>query len=213
MDAIEQLKELRDRAREKLEEAMKAGQMDVVIKFARIIKEADDALQGNRRMVERISAQMEFAPDALPAVGSSPVRSTANLPSRKARGKASRDEYLRGLLSKGIHLSRLKGRAFRTSSGKQVGIAYASEIQADKWWMGLPDDHYDVVVFLCETNSGETLDFVLPPDFVNHVWGHLTLSNSQREWHVGRNGPNYELEPKRRLGQLNAFLSQTDSLR
>ena len=80
--------------------------------------------------------------------------------------------------------------------------------------MGLPDAHYDVVIFLCETSSGETLDFVLPPDFVNHVWNRLSLSNKQqREWHIERNGPNYELEPKKGLGQINAYLSRLDPLR
>lgn len=217
MGAIEQIARLRQKAHEKMEAAMKAGQMDGVIKFARIIKEADDALQNSRLVVERISAQLDSHPN-LPSPVERPHSSerspsSADLPSRKARGKASRDRYLRGLLSNGIQLTRLKGRAFRTSSGKQVGIAYASELQANKWWMGLPNEHYDVVILLCETSSGETLDFVLPPDFVSQVWGRLTISNKQKEWHVERSGPNYELEPTRGLGQITAYLSRVDPLR
>jgi len=45
MNAIEQLKGLREKVRQEMEAAMNAGRMDGVIKFARIIKEADDALQ------------------------------------------------------------------------------------------------------------------------------------------------------------------------
>jgi hypothetical protein len=217
MDALEQLKRLRQKASEEMKAAMKAGQMDGVIKFARIIKEADDAFQNSRLVVERISAQLEPNRDVLASVEGArpfePSPATADLPSGKARGKACRDEYLRGLISKGIHLTRLKGRAFRTSSGKQVGIAYASERQANKWWMGLPDRHYDVVILLCEASSGETLDFVLPPDFINRVWDRLSLSNKQKEWHVQRSGPNYELEPTKGLGQISAYLSRIEPLR
>ena len=218
MDVIEQLKGLREKARQDMETAMRAGQMDGVIKFARIIKEVDDSLRASSLTVERISAQLESDDDA-PALTEAPhlqrPSSRAELPSRKARGKACRVEYLRRLHSKGINLSRLKGRTFQTSSGKRVAIAYASETLPNTWWMGLPDEQYDVVILLCATTSGETLDFVLPPNFLNRVWGQLTLaSNKQhREWHVVRSGPNYELDPKRRLGQITPYLSRLDPLR
>lgn len=213
MDTLEKLLVLREKARQEMEAAMKTGDMNAVIKYARMIKEADTGLQATSLAVERISTQLESNSELSTSTEGDRPSSLADLPSRKARGKASRDEYLRGLLTKGIHLSRLKGRTFQTSSGKRVGIAYASEVNANKWWMGLPDGQYDVVVLLCETGSGETLDFVLPPDFVNRVWRRLTLSNEQREWHVVKDGPNYELDPKRKLGQITAYLSRIEPLR
>jgi len=212
----ERLIELRERAREKMEAAMKAGQMDEVIKYARIIKEADDAAQVGKLAVDRISAQLmpnqERPNHEVDSYLERPITSPDQL-SRKARGKAARDRYLRELNAKGVHLTRLKGRTFQTSSGRRVGVAYASEIHANKWWMGLPDEQYEVVVLLCETNSGEALDFVLPPEFVSRVWAHLTKSNKQREWHVARSGPNYELEPSKNMGQINTYLSNLDPLR
>ena len=217
MDAMEQLRGLREKALHEMEAAMKAGQMNGVIKFARIIKEADDTLQASNLAVDRISAQLESDGDV--SVATEAPRPQRPLPaasplSPKERGKACRNEYLRRLLSKGINLSGLKGRRiFQTSSGKRVGIAYASE-RPDGWWMGLPDDHYNVVVLLCKTSSGETLDFVLPPNFVNRVWGGFSLSETgQREWHVKQSGPNYELDPKKQLGQINPYLSKLDPLR
>ena len=213
MDTLEKLITLREKARQEMEAAMKTGDMNAVIKYARIIKEADGGLQATSLAVERISTQLELDSELSTSTEGDRPSSSADLPSRKARGKASRDEYLRRLRTKGIDLSRLKGRTFQTSSGKRVGIAYASEINANKWWMGLPDEQYDVVVLLCETSLGETLDFVLPPDFVNRVWRRLTLSNEQREWHVVKGGPNYELDPKRKLGQITAYLSRIEPLR
>lgn len=220
MDTIERLKALREKARQEMEVAMKAGKMDGVIKFARVVKEADDALQGISLAVERVSTQLESDHEAFATADRPrPARMTAmpDSPSRKERGKAARDEYLRKLFAKGIQLKRLKGRTFQTSSGKRVGIAYAREDRhhPDTWWMGLPDERYDVLVFLCETSSGQTLDFILPPDFVSHVWDRLTLSrkqSEQREWHVVRSGPNYELEPKKGLGQITSYRS-VDPLR
>jgi hypothetical protein len=80
--------------------------------------------------------------------------------------------------------------------------------------MGLPDERYDVVILLCATSSGETLDIVLPPNFVNRVWGGFSVSEKgQREWHVKRSGPNYELDPKKQLGQIKPYLSRLDALR
>jgi hypothetical protein len=169
--------------------------------------------------VERISAQLESedvdaSASAQPPHLRGPSPST-DLLSRKERGKASRDEYLRKLLAKGINLIRLKGRTFKTLSGKRVGIAYASEVLANKWWMGLPDEQFDIVILLCQTSSGETLDFVLPPNFVTRVWSRLTFSKAQRqrEWHVVRSGPNYELDPKKALGEITSYISRLDPLR
>ena len=216
MNTAELIRGLRRKAHDEMKAALNAGQIDAVIKFAKIIKDADEALQNCRLVAERISAQLNPSHEILPvAEKPRPVLSSATGPgiSRKARGKAARDEYVRNLLSQGIHLTRLKGRTYRTPSGKHVGIAYASEIQADKWWMGLPDDNYDVVVFLCETSSGDTLDFVLPPEYVSQVWDRLTLSDKQKEWHIQRSGPNYELEPKKELGRINIYLSNPGPLR
>ena len=209
---LEKLIALREKARQDMETAMRTGDMNAVIKYARIIKEADGGLQATNLAVERISAQLESDSEISTSAGGDRPPSSTDLTSRKARGKVARDEYLRRLLSKGIHLSRLKGRTFQTSSGKRVGIAYASEINPNKWWMGLPDEQYDILIFLCETSLGETLDFVLPPDFVTRVWHRLTLSNEQREWHVVKSGPNYELDPKRKLGQITVYLSRIDPL-
>ncbi len=105
---------------------MKAGHIDGVIKFARIIKEAGDSLQASSLAVVRISAQLESDDDL----------------------------------------------------------------------------------------SGSTEAPRPPrPNFVNRVWGRLTSSNRQKEWHVVRSGPNYELDPKKRLGQIPAYLSKLDPLR
>jgi len=218
MDVIEKLKALREKARQDMEAAMKAAQMDGVIKFARIIKEVDDSLRASSLTVERISAQLESDDDAPTLTEASHLRRPSpaeESPSRKARGKACRVEYMRRLLNKGINLSRVKGRTYQTSSGKRVAIAYASETLPNTWWMGLPDEQYDVVILLCETSSGETLDFILPPNFLSRVWGQLTLASNKkhREWHVVRSGPNYELDPKRRLGQITSYLSRLDPLR
>ncbi len=94
MVATDRLKALRDKARQEMEAAMEAGHMDGVIKYARIIKEADDALNASKLVVERIAAQMESdgsAPVATAVLHAPPWSPTANSISRKERGKACRD--------------------------------------------------------------------------------------------------------------------------
>jgi NACalpha-BTF3-like transcription factor len=220
MDSVEQqLTEILDRARKEMGAAMKVNEMDHVIRFARIAKDAEAVLRNTSAEVQRLLRQMEsreavISGERPKTVGNATPLGTSE-PSRKARGKAARSTWLAGLRSRGVHLRPLGGRAFQTESGHRVGIAYASELSAhpDKWWMGLPEDHYDVVVLLCEESSGNLLDFVLTPDFVSRVWPRLTLSNGQREWHVVRSGPNYEMDPKKHLGKINSYLSHFDSLR
>jgi len=215
MNAFEDLKRLRERARKEMHTAMQEGETKKVVRFARILQEVDGALQAVSLAVEGIAAQLEAEGDAATAdEGTRPDGSSlADLHSARARGRASREKYLGRLLARGIQLTQLNGRTFRTSSGKRVGIAYASESHANRWRMSLPDEQYDLLVLLCETSSGETLDFVLPPHYVKTVWGRLTHSTNQREWHVQRFGRNYELEPKKRLGQITIYLSRLEPLR
>jgi hypothetical protein len=89
-------------------------------------------------------------------------------------------------------------KRYRTPSGIEVGIAYASELKGkpDAWFLGLADERFDAVVLLCETESGQTLDFVLPPKFVAEIWSPALLSrnNKQVKFHVFKRGSTYELQ-------------------
>jgi hypothetical protein len=100
-----------------------------------------------------------------------------------------------------INLTQVKGRAhrYKTPSGKIVGMPSATELRGrpDQWFMGISDEHFDFVILLCETASGQLLDFVFPPDFIKEIWPYLHRdSKSQVKFHVLRDGVNYELKQR-----------------
>lgn len=207
---------LRREAEQKLKAAVAAGRMDEVIRLATAVREYDSALRVLQRSAERVSAELkgpEQADDSMESATT--LHATAIQPalSKNARGKLRRAEYIRKLAAKGVALHHTKGRLYETDSGKGVGIAYASEVSPDKWWMGLPDQHFDVVVLLCESRSNQVLDFVLPPALVAKMWPLLSRHANQREMHVQRTGVNYELEPGRGLGKINQYQSSITELR
>lgn len=215
MDKLEGLISARKEAERKIRAALDNGQMDEVLRLAAAAKEYDNALRLLRNAVERIVATTEAAgavdhpvETAVPAHQAS----APNMLSKNARGKLRRAEYIRKLEENGIRLSHTKGRIYETASGRLVGIAYASEVIAQKWWMGLLDETYDVLVLLCESRSGEVIDFVLPPSFVRKVWPLLSRNGKQREMHVQRSGVNYELEPGKGLEKINRYRSNIKEL-
>jgi len=111
--------------------------------------------------------------------------------SKKARSEMTRRSWIQGCK---LPLRQVKHRLYQTPSGSSVGIAYASENQdkrPDKWWLGLPDQRYDVVVLLCEKADGTLLDFVLPRSFLGPAWPSLTRSGGQVEFHVEQSGATF----------------------
>jgi len=84
--------------------------------------------------------------------------------------------------------------------------------------MGLPDQHFDFVVLLCQIDPARTLDFVFPATFVSEIWHSLSRQYQGNECQVKfdvRRRPNgYELTmPKGHPSkQIRPFLGQTELL-
>jgi hypothetical protein len=76
-----------------------------------------------------------------------------------------------------------------------VGVAYASEHadRPDKWWLGLRDEPYSVIVLLCEDQKGKVLDFVIPSQTFSPFWKSFSRHGGQVEFHVERTGSNHAL--------------------
>jgi hypothetical protein len=206
---------LKKKAQGRIREALDRGCMEEVMKLAAAVQELDNASRAHAIAAERIASALSVASPqdaAANPLDTHPQRATGATITKNARGKACRDTYIRKLSTGGIRLFRVKGRIYEATSGRKVGIAYASEVLADKWWMGLLDEEYDVVVLLCEPRSGDVLDFVLPTDFVRKAWPLLSRNGKSREMHVHRVGVNYELEPGKGLGKINQYLSSIAEL-
>jgi hypothetical protein len=135
------------------------------------------------------------------------------------RGERARASYIADLDKKGIRLVQVQDQSrrrviYKTHSGKIVGLPYARELPQKgpgRWFLGLPQQHFDFVVLLCETSQGELLDFVFPPDFVGEIWD--SLSSAERgqgdvKFEAIRQPQDDKLAMKN--GRLNSLLKNLD---
>jgi hypothetical protein len=212
MEKLESLISARKDAERRIRSALDNGHMDEVLRLAAAAKEYDNALRLLQNAAERIVGTTEGGDDPIETASPMHPASFPKALSKNARGKLRRAEYIQGLAGNGIRLHHKKGRIYVTASGRRVGITFASEVVPQKWWMGLLDEHYDIIVLLCESRSGEVIDFVLPPALVQKVWPLLSRNGKQREIHVQLAGVNFELEPGKGLGNINQYRSSVKEL-
>ncbi|MCP4112167.1 MAG: hypothetical protein GY749_42675 [Desulfobacteraceae bacterium] len=94
----------------------------------------------------------------------------------------------------GIHLFHEEGTTYKTRNGNSVGIAYASERKPNRWFLGLPLKNYSSVVLICEDNTGELSNFILPENFLNSNIGKLSHDeNEQVKFNILLKGENYQI--------------------
>ena len=113
----------------------------------------------------------------------------------KKQGRTARQTWLAERAHEGTPLVRLRGRLYQNGNGKRIGISFANERpEGGKWWMGLPDEEYDVIVLLCRSSEGEVLDFLFPREFLAPFWRFFSRGGpDQVEFHVEQRGSIYVL--------------------
>jgi len=220
MEQIARLKELRERARQRLSEEIERGQMDEVIRLAQAAKNLEAAMTNLEVSANRLAAELDPECQETARNGVATVQSESlggEQLSSKAWGNRTRREWVRivNTQDKGVRLRQIKGVKYETQSAKRVGIACAREREQSplKWFLGLPDEQFDFVVLLCQPQSGPLLDFVLPADFVTRVWPLLSRNAGQKKFHVAQSGATYHLEPSLGFGPINQYLSGISVMR
>lgn len=227
MDLETRFNELLVEARKRLSQSASSESPERLSALIRVVQECDDAIRHLRRLEEvgmRIRGELNGGGGSQGETSQIYVQPTSarvpGPPRSRRDGKADaereRQQLLNTLRSEGLNLHREKGkRMYRTDTGKRVGICFANEDKrGDIWWMGIPDEQFDVLVPVCRTVSGDVLVFVLPREFVAQVWPLLSREkrSGQVEFHVRRSGPNFELSDAPGT-QLNQYLSAYNLLR
>jgi hypothetical protein len=213
-DSVTVFKEINER----LATAAANGEFDEIMRLARAAKEWGTLEEQEKQIVERkknliVALQQNSGPTIVhPAPD---PKMPAGSISPQQRGNGARAKFLQHLATQGVVLRRLGGKKYRTNSGLSVGIPYASEldIRPDSWFLGLADERFDIVVLLCDTASGEKLEFFLPTEFVKEIWNVLSRSHGQVKFHVLRAGSTYELRiPGGQLRPITQYLNNTKIL-
>lgn len=138
--------------------------------------------------------------------------------SKFQRAEKARKVYVDTLIQRGVLLNPTNSRViFRTQTGKKVGLPFSTERPSNGgWFMGLPDQHFDFVILLCQIDTSTFLDFVFPPEFVSDIWDSLSRqyqgSDCQVKFDVRRRIDAHELRMgKGRASELiQHFLSHTE---
>lgn len=95
--------------------------------------------------------------------------------SAKAHGEQRRRRWV---AEHAPSLKHEKGQIYRGESGARVGIAFATERQPNKWFLGLPAESFDEAVLLCETEEGDLDAFLLDERFLHEYGALLTRSGA-----------------------------------
>ena len=134
----------------------------------------------------------------------------------RERGRLAKQSFFSTLSENGIRITHVRNREYRTSKGKVLAIAFATEdSRGDLWWSGSEDKHYDAIVFLCWTGDQKLLYFVVPWSAIATHWNSFSRSHrAQVEFHVKRNASGYALEIPHGIGlSITSYLWNLDPLR
>ena len=221
MDLVVRFHELRDRTRQRISQGGECEPADRLGHLVRIVQKLETGIKQHGKL-EQLAVEIEADLDG--DLISANIGQDTNItgPQKDTRRKRSkekaigaRNQYLQQLQRQGIRLRKCRQgeRIYETETGKLVAIAAATEGTSpsdNKWWLGLPDKEYDIVVLLCLTDSGELLDFVFPREFVEKIWSQLSRDyNHEVKFHVVQSGVNYELI-EYPSSTLNQYLSRLE---
>lgn len=210
-----------DEIRVRLDKALEDGKFDEIVRLGRIAKDWEgltvqesqirERKNGLLAALRRSDAQEQGRPES----HKEPQREREAI-SPQQRGNSARAAFVKHLARENINLTKVEAKRYRTRSGLEVGIAYARELSAkpDFWFLGLADEHFDLVVLLCETASGQTLEFVIPSQVVKEVWSILSRSPGQVKFHVSKGGSTYELRiPGGSMRPINEYLGNASVIK
>lgn len=111
--------------------------------------------------------------------------------SGKGAGRAIRMVFLTKAEKLGVHLGYVKGIIYATPTGRRVGIAAATERNADRWFLGLPSEGFDNAVLLCRPKTGDIVEIILPKSFFDEHGRRMGRSGSQMKFNVTHKGRDY----------------------
>ncbi len=142
--------------------------------------------------LERCQKQAEDILRTLDRLERGEILSVVDLPSpsnpnfsNKKKGEMHRNALVNKLQEQGIDIHQIKGVRYCINPDLKVGIAFASEVSPDKWWLGLPRDDYYAFVLICKNEKGSTANFIFPRSFYEeHASTFSVDANGQVKFNI-----------------------------
>ena len=115
--------------------------------------------------------------------------------------KQIRENYIFELRQNGVVINQVSKTWAKTASGINVAMPLATERSDDRWFLGLGKSELEskiigngaVIIFLCQPNVGNLLDFVLPPQKVKELMPKFSKSGDQLKFNLKKTDQRYYL--------------------
>jgi len=97
-----------------------------------------------------------------------------------------RSDFLDRAAIAGLFLKPHRGSVYAGPSGRRIGIAVATEVKPNRWFLGLGENDFDAAVLLCVPASGRVIDICLPQSFIAQQMPFFSRSGGQIKFNVAR---------------------------
>lgn len=224
MELRVRLSNLKKMAMKEIEDAAKTGDVDRIGRLSMLANRVQDEERSYALMEKRVdgyeaqlnnSAAKSFQAETMPLAG--PGRNTTQIAEdvrigrigelledgddgyskgKRARmdGKNARREFIDAGRARGYSLMRYKGQIYKTADGRKVPILFSNEIKPDRWFLGVKDDKYDTIVFLCKADNGGMHEFILPYGVLANLWHLLSINAGDRKFNITRDAGDFFLQ-------------------
>ncbi len=126
---------------------------------------------------------------------------TSGVASNKEMGMRVRESYISKLQHSGVQIDQVDRIWAKANGNLWVAMPFATERRPNRWFLGLPESEVFervrngglAIVLLCQSNMGDTLDFVLPPIKVEEMASQLSKSQGQLKFNLKKVGNRYQL--------------------
>lgn len=220
MDALKEIGQLKKFALSKIEGAAKCAETSKIPELSRLLeaieKEERQASDQKERIQEYEKALKGSASlsKLLEPVDLEEARSESVL--TKVSGAETRANFIEQCLAAGSPLTSVRGALFRTVSGKSVAVLFSNQHFPHKWWFGWSRDLTDVTVFLCPTDEGKVVPFIVPKSEIYPFWNRLSKDmGGNKKFIVVRNDDRWKIKVPAGGGEvvLDPYESKYSELR
>jgi len=203
MELTNQLTNLKKETMQKIAEAARAHDTKRVTLYSALANRIEDDERTLSNVIRRIgeykkelvdpintSSLGRILDEVIPAKSRTrKVRSSTG----KEEGFMARESFLDAGADRGYRLIPLGKTVFESNRGHKVAIPFANEQRPDRWFLGISDEKYDVVVLLCQEKDGGLFDFIVPTGFLEKFWKAFSRSGGQVKLNVSRQGKIWQL--------------------
>lgn len=187
MDCQEILSAMKADILQKVASAAAGGETQQILTLGRKLDLVDKLLQRTLDL-EREITKLLTADQEVPTMVE---RSRREGETGREGGENARAAMIQTLSTAGIRLTRVKGATYKLQTGALLGIAYATERQPNRWFLGLTRGRFDHAILLCEESPERVHPLFLSAEFLaSH---RLSASGDGIKFNVTRSGNLFHL--------------------